>query len=271
MVSYLSILFMAVSLVISVGLPIGLFLFWRKKHGLKIIPVLVGIAAYIIFALILESSLHSLVLHKSVDGKIALLEYSPLLFILYGIFAAGIFEETARFISFFLLRKKYKGIGTGLAYGIGHGGAEAIILVGFVMINTIVMSFLMNSGNAATLGSNPAVADQLNAIATSQPFSFLIPGFERTMAIVSHISLSVLVWCAVNEKGKRWLFPTAILLHALLDTAPALTQAGIITSAFLSEGIILFVTVFISVIAYRVYRNNLKGGNSFNSGYSAGA
>ncbi|MDR0538038.1 MAG: YhfC family intramembrane metalloprotease [Tannerellaceae bacterium] len=58
---------------------------------------------------------------------------------------AGLFEETARFISFKILKKKYNGIGTGLAYGIGHGGIEAVLLAGLSMIVSIVFCIMINT------------------------------------------------------------------------------------------------------------------------------
>lgn len=46
----------------------------------------------------------------------------------FGILAAGIFEETARLIGFHLLKKSYPTFATSLAYGLGHGGIEMLIM-----------------------------------------------------------------------------------------------------------------------------------------------
>ena len=232
MVSNLSIVFMSITAIISIGLPLVLFLVWRRKYGLKIVPMLVGMAAFIVFALVLEQLLHAVVLRAGADGKIALMAYSPLLFVLYGAFAAGVFEETARFISFQLLKKKYGGVGTGLSYGIGHGGIEAILLVGLTMISNIVFSALINSGNTAVLGSDPSIAASIDTLIQTDSTMFLLGGFERVLAVAVQISLSMLVWCAVKVKGKAWLYPVAILLHAAIDTPAAMYQAGIIKNLY---------------------------------------
>jgi uncharacterized membrane protein YhfC len=133
-VSVFSIICMAISAVISIGFPIVLFIIFYKKYNAKIIPMIMGIAGFILFALILERSIHSIVFEKFT------LREKPLIYIIYGIFMAGIFEETARFISFKILKKKYTGVGTGLAYGLGHGGMEVILLVGLSMINKLCES-----------------------------------------------------------------------------------------------------------------------------------
>jgi len=98
-VPVLSIIFMAVSAVVSIGVPIVLFLFFHRKFNAKVLPMLIGIAAFTIFALVLESLIHRIVL-----TKFALRE-TPALYILYGIFMAGIFEETARFLGFNILKE----------------------------------------------------------------------------------------------------------------------------------------------------------------------
>jgi len=243
---------MIISAIISIGLPVAIFLIWRKKYKLKIVPVLFGITAFIMFALFLEQILHSFVLRPNPDGSIGLLTRSPALFILYAIFAAGVFEETARFISFHILKRRFDGIGTGLSYGIGHGGIEAILIAGLAMISNILMSVTINSGNTAILGNDPLVFAQINSMISTPPVLFLASGFERLIAISVHISLSMLVWCSVKEKGKIWLYPAAIFLHALVNLAPAFYQAGIIQSIWVIEGLIIIPAVLVAYFAYRV-------------------
>ncbi len=255
MVSALSMVFMGVSAAISFGVPVALFFVWRKKHNLEVIPLLVGMAGFIVFALILESILHSIVLHPNADGTIDLMQ-KPLLYCLYAAFAAGIFEETARFICFHLLKKKYSGFGTGLAYGIGHGGIEAILLCGLTMISNLVLcvSIIAGGSNAELLLSQPAVASAIDSIAAAPAPLFLVGGLERIFAITLHISLSVLVWMAVNKTGKMWFFPLAILLHALLDIPAAMLQCGILNSIPLVEVLVGILAVLSALITYFLYR-----------------
>ena len=251
MVSILSMIFMGITVVISIGLPICLFLVLRRKFELKVVPLLVGVAAFIVFAMVLEQLLHMLVL-RPVNGVIELMN-NPLLYVLYGIFAAGIFEETARFLSFLLLKKKYKSVGTGLSYGIGHGGIEATIIAGLPMINYIVLSVMINSGTASVLGNS--VQAQLTALVSTAPHIFLISGFERIMAIITHISLSLLVWFAVDRKDKWWLFPTAIILHAIVNIPAVLMQVGIIKNIILTEGLLAVNALVLAMIAVLVCKS----------------
>jgi uncharacterized membrane protein YhfC len=244
---------MAISALIAIGLPVGLFLVWRKRFNLKLVPVLVGAGMFFVFVLVLEQLLHMVVLQPAADGSIALRQNAPLLYVLYGILAAGLFEETARLIAFTLLKRKYKGVGTGLSYGIGHGGFEAIVLVGLSMISNIVLSMVINSGSAATLGDLPEVKTAIDALVGTDSYLFLIAGIERIAAIAAQISLSILVWLAVSTR-KFWLYPIAIGLHAIIDLPAVLAQIGVINSPLIVEVATFVLVAGLVVIALRAYK-----------------
>ena len=252
MIPVLSIIFMCVSAVVSVGLPVVLFIALRKKYGLKIVPMLVGAVAFVVFAMVLEQLLHMLVLRPSPDGTIGLKSSNPLLYMLYGCFAAGIFEETARFLSFSLLKKKYSGIGTGLSYGIGHGGFESAVLVGASLVSSVVLCVMFNAGMVENLGLPAKVIEQVATAVDMNPFLLLAGGFERVCAMVIQISLSLIVWYSVDRKDRWWLFPAAILLHAAADVPAALMQAGVLSGIVLVESIVAVGAAAIAVIAVLV-------------------
>ena len=245
-ISILSIVFMIISALISIGLPIFLFVIIHKKYNGGILPLIFGIIGFILFALILEKSIHFIVLNKF------MLIEKPALYILYGIFMAGIFEESARFISFNILKKKISGIDAGLYYGIGHGGIEAILLVGLTMINNIIFSIIINTGKLGDITSNIQVTETLNQVTiymgtltSTAPYMFLISGIERIFAIGIQMSLSIIVYYSVFGKNKIWLYPLAILFHAIIGIPAAAMQAGILKNIFLVEGFVLLSSILL--------------------------
>jgi uncharacterized membrane protein YhfC len=247
---------MAVSAIVQIGTPVCLFIYFRKKFDAKVLPLIFGVLGFVVFVLVLESLIHSMVFsHFSLWEK-------PAVYIIYGIFMAGIFEETARFISFNILRRKYGGIGTGLAYGVGHGGAEAILLAGLAMISNIIISIIINTGNIEIITNMfqgdtlTAINGQINSLAASAPYMFLISGFERLMAICIQLSLSVIVFYSVYRK-KFYLYPLAVLLHAIFDILAAALQVGVIKSIFLVEGITLLFAAA-SVLSAKFIHDKLK-------------
>jgi uncharacterized membrane protein YhfC len=256
-VSIFSMIFMGISAIVSIGLPIVLFIVFYKKYNAKIIPMIIGIAGFVLFTLVLERSIHLIVF-----GKFALRE-KPLVYIIYGIFMAGIFEETARFISFKILKKKYNGIGTGLAYGIGHGGIEAILLAGLAMVNSIIFSIILYTGNIETITGKlqgealEQINTQITALLTTSPYLFLVSGIERVFAICIQLSLSIIVFYSVYGKNKLWLYPFAIIVHAIIDIPAAAMQVGVIKNMFFVE-LLAFIGAIISIIIAKFIHKKIK-------------
>ena len=60
MIPTLSIVFMAISALVSIGLPIALGIIWHKRTGAKASSLFIGAAAFVVFAIILENICHRL-------------------------------------------------------------------------------------------------------------------------------------------------------------------------------------------------------------------
>jgi uncharacterized membrane protein YhfC len=233
MVPAISFAAMAISAALSIGVPIALFFVVRKSYGKGFLPVFLGGAGFLLFAIILEQTLHWLVFRYA-----PALKQRPFLYVLYGALAAGVFEETARFAAFHILKKRRTGFGVALKHGIGHGGVEAVLLGGASMISSMALAALFNTLGAENLAMMGApVLEQARAVAATPPSMLFLAGAERLLALAIQISLSAIVFYAVYQPRKLWLFPLAILLHAVADCPAALAQAGVIESVWLVEGL----------------------------------
>ncbi len=232
-----SIACMVVSAVLAFGLPIAAYIVLYKKKMARFRPVLMGAATFVIAALFLEGLVNYFVF----SGAGAYLKAHPLLFALYGGLAAGLFEESGRFAAFKIMRKKYDATGDAYSFGVGHGGIEAIYIVGLAMISNIMFAAAANqNGIQALVASAPAasretVAAALNAMAAAPPADFLLSGIERIGAMAFHIGASLLVYLAAGKRGPFWFYPLAILLHLLLNIPAGLYQAGAWRNIWLIE------------------------------------
>lgn len=54
--------------------------------------------------------------------------------------------------------------------------------------------------------------------------------------------------------NKKYLYPVAIILHALVDVSACLYQLGIIKELFVLEIILAVSVIILAFIAYKVYR-----------------
>ncbi len=253
----LSIIFMGVSAVLSAAIPAALLIYFRKKKKADILPFFIGCAVFILFALVIEGAVNSL-LFSSPAG--AVIQSKPLLLALVGGLMAGLFEETGRFAAFrTVLRGRRENDANSLMYGAGHGGIEAVLVLGASMITNIVFATAINSGGASlsalTAGAPEETLKAIGQLAEVPSWTFLLGIVERCLAITLHIALSVIVWFGAKEPGKLWLYPLAIALHALTDAAAVFAaSAGIPT--FAVEGIVALCTLAAALIALAVWKKH---------------
>ncbi|MBQ3819872.1 MAG: YhfC family intramembrane metalloprotease [Bacteroidales bacterium] len=257
MVPVSSLILMAVGAVLGIAVPVCLAIWLMRKYRARLSTILIGAGTFIVFALVLESIMHQLVL-KSPDGPAIM--GNTLLFAVYGGLAAGVFEETGRFLSMkFLLKKEPSTALPGIAYGIGHGGAEMLIIFGITMISNLVVSALINAGLSGILFAKvpeDAAAQlqaQLNQLQTVGAGTLLTGLWERISALVLHLGLSMLVWVAVRKGGKwLWLFPAAVALHAIVDAGAVMLQKSV--GMVPLELIVSAEAVAVAAIGYMVAR-----------------
>lgn len=241
--------------IFGILIPAAAVVVWRvvlRKGTMK--PVLIGAGMFFLFAVILERMLH-MVMMPLVSGNIVLTA-------VYGGLAAGLFEETARFLSFKFLMKNSRSAETAVSYGLGHGGFEAIYILGLTAVSALMMASSVSSmGLSGFLdsasGGSEAVAEQLMAQLASfsqvTAVNAALAVFERIVAMALHISLSVLVMEAVMVKGRMWLYPAAIVIHALMDIPAVLYQCGAIPIIVCELMMTVFTAVW-AVVAFRRYK-----------------
>lgn len=257
-VSTLSMVCMGFSAIVSFALPAALYLLFRKRFGASGKAFWTGTAVFVLFALVLESAMHRAVLGSEAGERI---QNNLWLYAVYGGLAAGIFEETGRFLAMrFLLKKEQSNDGNALMYGAGHGGAEAALLLGLTMISNLALSVMINTGSLeGILKSVPAEAidplkTQLGALVETPPTDFLLGIIERLLAVTFHLALSVLVWFAAVKKGSIWLCPLSILLHALMDAATVIVSKH--ASIPVTEGVVAVITLLTVLIARAAWKKH---------------
>ena len=93
----------------------------------------------------------------------------------------------------------------------------------------------------------------ITALLTTAPYLFLISGIERIFALGIQISLSVIMFYSVFCKNKTWLFPVAIIIHAIIDLPAVIMQTGVINNVFLVEGIICLSSILVILCAKYIH------------------
>jgi uncharacterized membrane protein YhfC len=254
-VSVISIIGMVFTVLISIGLPIALMVMARKKLKSDWLPVVIGAGTFIVFAMILEKVVfNSIVVAVIGTDK---LTSNIWIYALFGGLEAAVFEELGRFASMKLLMKKKLNKQNSIMFGIGHGGIEAILLVGISMISNIMVSIMINSGTYdATLSlldpnTRAITLQQISVLWLSESWLFFMSGVERIAALAFHISASYLVYRSVKNR-KPLLLCIAIGLHFLFD-AGVLVLSNM-AGAILTECFLVVFAAAVAVVVFRAYR-----------------
>jgi uncharacterized membrane protein YhfC len=161
---------------------------------------------------------------------------------------AGICEETARLVGYYVLKDRAKAFPAALALGDGHGGMEAILVGLSVLVQTLLILWVSMSGTSM-FGITTQAAHAYTNAAWYVP---LVSFFERMTAMSIHITLSVMVWRAYTRRAWGW-FAGAVLYHAFIDAmAVALVSFGF--SVFIIEvvlGVFMLINLGLLYLAYQ--------------------
>ena len=241
--------------VLGLIVPISVMIIYKIRHkSTWWVSAIIGAGTFVLFALVLEALLHQVML--------PIIGNSVLWYCVYGALAAGVFEETGRLVAFKLVLPKNKRSRENAVFmGLGHGCIEVIMLVGVTMLAYAGIAIYANEAglNEAVMQmthNDPSLAEQvIEQLAPIRDFGFsnvLMTMYERIIAVIFHVCMSVWVYKAVTEK--MWLYPAAIAAHAGLDAFAAMYQKKIITSIPLLYACMTVVTVAVAVITVRMYK-----------------
>lgn len=228
------------ALIITVALmtviPVGFFVYWYKKHKAQVTIgyLIAGAAGFLVSARMLELGVHYLCIVTE-NPVSRFINGSTAAYVLYGVAAAGVFEECGRYIVLKYILKKNRTRENAVLYGIGHGGTEILAVILPSMVLYLVIAVLFSAGDVgealtALKITEETAAAALPSVQAAAAFDYPLMAMnvlERLFAMLAHIGFSVVVFYGVKNAKKIFL-PLAILLHMAMDTFPALYQRGVV-------------------------------------------
>ena len=229
--------------VLWIAAPIAVALIWKTRKKEPVTSILIGAAAFLLFALILEKPIQNVLVFPTAMGLpehavSRFLSANPVLLALVTGLFPGVFEETGRLVAFQTVLRKRRNRETSISYGIGHGGFEVILILGLTYIQYIAYAVMINTGTFVTVIDQVAsqAPEQLGnveaVVSLLTGFSFADLGIafvERVFAVLFHIGASILVFFACRDKKRFWLYPLAIVLHTGMDFIAALSIFNVIS------------------------------------------
>ncbi len=146
---------------------------------------------------------------------------SPGAFLVYALalgLLAGLSEELLRYAVLRWWARDARSWKQALMFGAGHGGLEAIILGGLVLVNFFAMLAVRGMDLRAMVPANqlPLVQAQVRAFWNANWWMPLLGSWERFWTLPVHVFLAVLVMRAFTRRNAAYL-GAAIAWHTLVD------------------------------------------------------
>ena len=229
MVSETAIMFMVITLVISLILPILMLIIYAVANkGKKVTSAwFLGAAGFFVMQVVIRLPI------LSVLGTMpAFLSFATEHYAIYAVllgFTAGLFEVMGRLAVAKIMSKELT-FERSLAAGLGHGGIEAMILIGTTYINNLAYSAMINSGTFEVAVAQTAAAGvdvsslyaAKEALLGTPAYMFGLAGFERVLTMICHVAMTLLVCYFVAKKQILKGVLITLALHTLLDSVTAL-------------------------------------------------
>ncbi len=224
MVSDASIKAICVTLLISLFVPVFVYIFYgirNKKKGVWT-AWLLGAAGFFVPQMLVRSPILSLLAMN--EGFVAFAQNYYVIYCLVLALTAALFEVLGRYAVARIMKKKLT-FERGVAAGLGHGGIEAITIVGLSYISNLVFSQMINAGlydnlvaETATSGvDTSALLTMKDALIQTTTVEYYLAGYERILTMILHVALSLMVCHFVWLKRDRVGVIASMLIHTVVD------------------------------------------------------
>lgn len=223
MILWYSIFFMIVTAFLSLGFPIIILIVLTKRIKGAFGIWIGGALGFIIPQLVIR--IPFLTLLSNFNSYQNFTNNHPVILGLLLAVSAALFETTGKLVVLKVALKKKLSYMTGLISGLGHGGVEAITIIGFTYINNLFYSFLINYDKLSLFVKDEAMADYLyKALSNVSPYLFLLAGIERIFTMVFHVAIGVILTLFII-KGRSILgFFITVIIHFSLDFVAIMGQ-----------------------------------------------
>nr|MCR4688206.1 YhfC family intramembrane metalloprotease [Saccharofermentans sp.] len=244
-VSDLTLALIAATAILAITIPVLITGIWCKKKREPVTTALIAAAFFFVFVILLEKPIQNVIIFPTAMGLpetsvSRFINGAPILWAFLLGFFPGLFEETGRFVAFKTILRKRKQRETSITYGLGHGLFEVMFIIGITFVQYFIYAVMLRQGTFAslldTVPSSTSLADLeaqiaqvVESITSYDPAAVLLTIVERIGAVLFHTGATILVFYAVKDRKKLWLYPLSIALHTLLDGIVGLRLAGVIS------------------------------------------
>lgn len=263
MVKLSAVIGICVTLFISLILPIIAATVWKiKNKDKKILSAwLIGAAGFFVMQILIRMPILNFI--AASDKYTLFMTNHYALFCIALAFTAALFEVVGRYAAAKLMRKNLT-FERAAAAGLGHGGIEAIIIVGLTYINNLIYAVMINTGNFDSIVEQSAAAGVDTSVlltvkevlVDTNTLYFFLAGYERLLTMSGHLALSLIVCYFVSRKKDMLGIAICTAAHFILDFVSIFVNGltteymgNIITTPTAYTVIYIFLTIVAAVSA----------------------
>ena len=125
--------------------------------------------------------------------------------LILSIFLSALLGVLARWLGMKYLKEELDTLETTYGLGLGYGGIESLILVGFPLLTTFITMLSNIHIDPATTTLDPEVVAQLEQLWQIQPFIPLAGAVERVSLFIMHITVTILILQVFKRNKPIWL------------------------------------------------------------------
>ncbi len=242
---------LSINYALMILIPIVVAIFIRRRTGAPWRLFFIGAVTFIA-SQVLHIPFNAVVLRSGLLSTDTAVWSSLIIYAVFLGLSAGVFEETARYLTYRFWAKDARSWSRGLMLGAGHGGSEAILVGALAAVNFVALLAAVNNEtamNALPADQRSLVTSALAQIMDAPTGTLLLGAVERVFAITAHLAMSLLVLQVFLRRNIAWLF-ASIGFHTLLNMVAVIAASRL--SPFATEGIIGLFALLALVIIFRL-------------------
>lgn len=224
-VSIGSIAAMCVTLFISLILPVIVLIVYALKNRKQGVAGawFIGAAGFFVTQIVIRVPILSTL--SLMPGFMAFAENHYVVYSLMLGLTAALFEVVGRYASAKILSKNLT-FTKGFAAGLGHGGIEAIILIGMTYVSNLLYVVMINSGaiegviaqtEAMGVDVTPVYA-LVDTLVNGPAYLYLLAGYERILAMIGHVAMTLVVFYFMSKEETLKGIGICVLYHFVMDS-----------------------------------------------------
>lgn len=224
---------------------------WYTVRGrIQLSQIILGIFCYIL-VMLLENVFDAL-------ASIAGVEQSGLTHGVYIVCSVVLSRELIRFAAMrYGVKGNFDNTDAAVGFTIGFAGVYLCVCGAYYFNCYSTASEFVKSG-AETFWVNAGVGAEearelLEMISAQSGWQFIFTGVNRVFFLVREIALSVLLWYAMADNGKKLFYGLVPLMHLLAMVPDGLFQAEILTNSYIKDILTCLISGGIAFVAAREY------------------